>query len=259
MKKALVLFCAVTILMLSLVGCGTAQNTQTDTKPDTAATVDTADTTDALYSDRRDVGDSPEWVTKLDAAKDADQLIVVAGYDKNTAYISMHEKKDGRWQKIISVPGFIGLDGLGKANIEEALTPAGTFTIDKAFGIADDPGCQMEYTKVDDTYYWSGDPKNHFNELVSTKDVPDLDTEESEHIIEYPYEYQYVLNLGYNTECVEENGFAFFFHCLGDRKPYTGGCVAVPENTMKIIMQRIRPGCKITIDTMENLGASIVD
>ena len=214
----------------------------------------------ALYSDRHNVGASPEWVTKLDAAKDAEQLIVVAGYDKNTAYVSMHEKdKDGKWQKIVSAPGFIGLDGLGKANIDEALTPVGTFTIDKAFGIADDPGCQMEYTKVDDTYYWSGDPKNHFNELVSTKDVPDLDTEESEHITEYQYQYQYVLNLGYNSECEVKNGYAFFFHCFGDRKPYTGGCVSVPENTMKIIMQSIKPGCKITIDTMKNLNANFDD
>ena len=213
----------------------------------------------SLYADRHNVGASPEWVTKLDAAKDAEQLIVVAGYDKNTAYVSMHEKKDGKWQKIISSPGFIGLDGLGKANIDESLTPVGTFTIDKAFGIADDPGCQMEYTKVDDTYYWSGDKNNHFNELVSTKDVPNLDTEESEHITDYQYQYQYVLNLGYNTECEVKNGYAFFFHCFGDRKPYTGGCVSVPENTMKIIMQSIKPGCKITIDTMKNLNASFDD
>ena len=118
------------------------------------------DKTATLYSDRHNVGASPEWVTKLDTAKDAEQLIVVAGYDKNTAYVSMHEKdSDGKWQKIVSAPGFIGLDGLGKANIDEALTPVGTFTIDKAFGIADDPGCKMEYTKVDETYYWSGDSK----------------------------------------------------------------------------------------------------
>ena len=177
----------------------------------------------SLYADRHNVGASPEWVTKLDAAKDAEQLIVVAGYDKNTAYVSMHEKKDGKWQKIISSPGFIGLDGLGKANIDESLTPVGTFTIDKAFGIADDPGCQMEY------------------------------------ITDYQYQYQYVLNLGYNTECEVKNGYAFFFHCFGDRKPYTGGCVSVPENTMKIIMQSIKPGCKITIDTMKNLNASFDD
>ncbi len=216
-------------------------------------------TADTLYSDRQDVGDSPEWIAGLDAAKDAEQLIVVAGYDKNTAYISMHEKTDGKWKKIISSPGFIGLDGLGQANIDEALTPVGTYTIDKAFGIADDPGCQMDYTKVDDTCYWSGDPENHFNELVSIRDVPDLDTGNSEHITDYQYQYQYVLNLGYNSECAVKKGYAFFFHCFGDRKPYTGGCVSVPENTMKIIMQHIKPGCKITIDTMDHLGADFDD
>ena len=38
-------------------------------------------------------GTSPEWVTKLSAAKYAEQLIVVAGIDKTTAYVTMHEKK----------------------------------------------------------------------------------------------------------------------------------------------------------------------
>ncbi len=92
----------------------------------------------------------------------------------------MHEKNsDGQWEQIIATPGFIGLDGLGDANINDCYTPVGTFTIDKAFGLADDPGCQMEYTKVDDNYYWSGDAREgmHFNELVNIKDVPGLDTE----------------------------------------------------------------------------------
>lgn len=212
-----------------------------------------------LYSNRSRMGASPKWVSALDAAKDAEQLIVVAGFDKNTAYISMHEKKDGEWQKIISSPGFLGLNGLGKAHTGDAMTPRGTYTIDKAFGLADDPGCHMEYTHVDDSYYWSGDPDNHFNELVSIKDVPDLDTEESEHISDYQYQYQYVLNLGYNAECIEKKGFALFLHCFGDRKPYTGGCVSVPENTMKIIMQNIRPGCRIVTDTMDKLGADFND
>ena len=126
-------------------------------------------------------------------------------------------------------------------------------------GIADDPGCMMEYTKVDDSYYWSGDPEHNFNQLVSTKDVPELDTENSEHIVDYQYQYQYCLNLGYNSEGIVEKGCAFFFHCFGDRKPYTGGCVSVPENIMKKIMQNIKPGCKITIDSMENLNADFSD
>ena len=213
-----------------------------------------------LYFTDQEVRESPKWVTELDAAKDADQLIVVAGVDKTTAYITMHEKdKDGKWQQIIATPGFIGLDGLGDANINDCYTPVGTFTIDKAFGLADDPGCQMDYTQVNDNYYWSGDAREgmHFNELVNIKDLPDLDTENSEHISDYDYAYQYVLNMGYNAECEKEKGFGFFFHCFRVNRPYTGGCVGVPENIMKFIMQHIKPGCKITIDSLENMKGDL--
>ena len=154
-----------------LAGCA-AQNTATATP-------------DELYFSVQKVRESPKWVTDLEATKDAEQLIVVAGVDKTTAYVTMHEKDgDGKWQQIIATPGFIGKDGLGNANINDTYTPVGTFTIDKAFGLADDPGCQMAYTKVDENYYWSGDARKgkHFNELVNIKDVPDLDTENSERI-----------------------------------------------------------------------------
>lgn len=214
---------------------------------------------DLYYVQQKPVA-SPAWVTDLEAAKDADQLIVVAGVDKSTAYITMHEKDDqGVWQQIISTPGFIGLDGLGDANINDCYTPVGTFTIDRAFGLADDPGCRMEYTKVDDTYYWSGDEREgmHFNELVSTKDFPDLDTENSEHIADFDFAYQYCLNMGYNTECEMEKGFAFFLHSFRVNRPYTGGCVGVPESVMKFIMQHVKPGCKITIDSLENFGGDL--
>ena len=118
------------------------------------------DKNDTLYFTDQAVRESPEWVTDLDAAKEAEQLIVVAGVDTTTAYVTMHEKnQNGRWQQIIATPGFIGKDGLGDANINDAYTPVGTFTIDKAFGLADDPGCQMKYTKVDENYYWSGDSR----------------------------------------------------------------------------------------------------
>jgi L,D-peptidoglycan transpeptidase YkuD (ErfK/YbiS/YcfS/YnhG family) len=43
---------------------------------------------------------------------------------------------------------------------------------------------------------------------------------------------------------------------MGDRKPYTGGCVAIPENLMKQVMQTVREDCVVVIDTLENLGGS---
>lgn len=267
MNKTLRFTALVLALIMALcvfTGCSKTE-TETEAKSTTEAETEAetkadpvADTAFALYFTQQEVRTSPEWVTKLESAKDAEQLIVVAGIDKTTAYVTMHEKNtDGKWEQIIATPGFIGLDGLGEANINDCYTPVGTFTIDKAFGLADDPGCQMEYIKVDDNYYWSGDPKNHFNELVNIKDVPDLDTENSEHIADYDYAYQYVLNMGWNAECEEEKGFAFFFHCFRVNRTYTGGCVGVPENIMLFIMQHIKPGCKITIDSLENMGGDL--
>ena len=242
MKRILAGLFVLGMIIPLLIGCGKSQSA------------------DELYFIQQEERDSPEWVTKLDAAKKADQMIVVAGVDKTTAYITMHEKnKDGKWRQLIATPGFIGLDGLGNANINDCYTPVGTFTVDKAFGLADDPGCQLEYTKVDDTYYWSGDPKNHFNELVSVRDVPELDTENSEHIADFDFAYQYVLNMGYNSECEVEKGFGFFFHSFRVNRPYTGGCVAVPESVMKYIMQHIKPGCVFTIDSLEHFGGDLDD
>ena len=243
MIRVLAVILTVMMAVSVLSGCA-KQNTATATP-------------DELYFSVQEVRESPKWVADLEATKDAEQLIVVAGVDKTTAYITMHEKDaNGKWQQIIATPGFIGLDGLGDANINDCYTPVGTFTIDKAFGLADDPGCQMEYTKVDENYYWSGDAREgkHFNELVNIKDVPDLDTENSEHIADFDYAYQYVLNMGYNAECEEEKGFAFFLHCFRVNRTYTGGCVGGPENIMKFVIQHIKPGCKITINYLENMN-----
>lgn len=91
--------------------------------------------------------------------------------------------------------------------------------------------------------------------MVSIKDYPDLNTEDSEHIVDYQYEYQYCMNISYNEEGTAGKGSAIFLHCLGDRKPRTGGCVAVPEEQMYYIMQHVDPECVVVIDSMENLGA----
>ena len=235
------------VLLAAVTGCS-AQNQAAE------------NTENELYFTDQKVRESPEWVTELTAAENADQLIVVAATDKTTAYVTMHER-DGKgiWHQIIASPGFIGLDGLGNANINDCYTPVGTFTIDRAFGLAEDPGCGMEYTQVDENYYWSGDAREgmHFNELADIRDLPELDTENSERISDYPYAYRYVLNMGYNAECEEEKGFAFFLHCFRVNRTYTGGCVGVPENIMKFILQHIKPGCRITIDSLENMHGDL--
>jgi L,D-peptidoglycan transpeptidase YkuD (ErfK/YbiS/YcfS/YnhG family) len=202
---------------------------------------------------------SPEWVTKLPEADTAKQMFVVAAYEGTTAWISMHEKdKSGNWQMIMSTPGFIGKNGLGKTKEGDAKTPTGIFHFNRAFGIADDPGCKIPYVKVDNDTYWSGDPRKgyHYNELVSLKDLPDLDIKsgDSEHIIDYPYHYQYCLNISYNEKCKPGLGSGIFLHCLGPAKPFTAGCVSIPEDHMKYVMQHVDEKTVVVIDSYEKLS-----
>lgn len=201
---------------------------------------------------------SPDWVTALPEAQDAQQLFVIAAHEKTTAWVSMHEKdENGEWHMIMSTPGFIGKNGLGKTQEGDGMTPVGTFTFNRAFGIAPDPGCAIRYVQADEDTYWSGDVNEgmHYNELVSLKDFPELDRDNSEHILDYPYEYQYCLNISYNADGTPNAGSAIFLHCLGDRKPRTGGCVAIPMDQMYFVMQHVSPDCVVVIDSMEHLGA----
>lgn len=218
---------------------------------------------ESLHASVQPVTASPAWVNALPAAQDASvtQLFIVAGLgmDKTTATISMHERNaEGEWQQVLSTPGFVGRDGLClDADHREGCgqTPIGVYRFNKAFGIAPDPDCAIPYVQVTESTYWSGDPREgmHYNEMVDIADYPDLDLIDSEHIVDYEYQYQYCLNIGFNEEGTPGRGSAIFLHCFGLQKPYTGGCVALPENIMKLVMQRVKSDCVVVIDTVENL------
>ncbi len=228
----------ITCLALSLTACGSGK------------------------SGKGSLEDSPEWVSKLPEAAEAQQLFVVAGIGRTTAYISMHEKqKDGSWKQIMTTPGYIGKLGLGKTKEGDAKTPVGTFHFNAAFGIAKDPGCAISYKKVGENDYWSGDTRDGYgyNRMVSIKDLPDLNTDDSEHILDYTYQYQYCLNISYNEECTPGLGSAIFLHCLGPQKPYTGGCVAIPRDQMITVMKNVRPDCVVVIDSLETLIPELWD
>jgi len=200
---------------------------------------------------------SPDWVRNLPQAKEADQLFVVAGIGDTTAWVSMHEKdQDGNWQVMMSTPGFIGKNGLYKTKEGDAKTPVGTFHFTEAFGIAEDPGCAIPYKQMDENYYWSGDvrPGMKYNQMVDIRELPDLDKKESEHIVEYDPQYIYALNISYNEEGTPGLGSAIFLHCFGDRKPYTGGCVALPLEQMRFVMQHVQPDCIVVIDNLRTLS-----
>ena len=218
----------------------------------------------AFDIDALQIAKSPEWVKALPQAQDeaVAQLFIVAGMgmDNTTATISMHRRDaDGNWQQILSTPGFVGKNGLclDTDHVEGCgQTPLGVYRFNKAFGIAADPGCALDYIQVNDDTYWSGDPNYHYNEMMQINDYPELAMDDSEHIVDYTYQYQYCLNISFNEEGTPGRGSAIFLHCLGPTKPYTGGCVAIPQNIMELVMQNVSEDCVVVIDTVENLGVT---
>ena len=202
---------------------------------------------------------SPAWAQKTAETTGAEQVFIVAAHEKTTAWISLHEKdENGEWKMILSTPGYIGRNGLGKTHEGDGRTPVGTFVFNRAFGIAPDPGCAIPYVQAGEDTYWSGDMREgmRYNELVSAEELPELNRAVSEHIVDCVYEYQYCLNISYNAEGKAGAGSAIFLHCLGSRRPFTGGCVAIPADQMLFVMQHVRPDCAVVINSLKKLGGS---
>ena len=89
-KKLLMSLIVVMGLMMcfTLAGCGESEDTPAD---------------QAEPFDITKAEDSPEFVGELEQAADADQLFIVAGIGKTTAYVSMHQKdEEGNWKQIMT-------------------------------------------------------------------------------------------------------------------------------------------------------------
>lgn len=200
-----------------------------------------------------DYNESPEWVSHLKAAENATQLAIVSGTHGSNAIFSFHEKDGGTWREIVSCQAYIGKKGWGKTREGDVKSPVGVYTFTEAFGILEDPGCPMGYTQADDSHYWVGDSNSErYNTMVSTRDYDAFDPKESEHIIDYNPGYQYCLNISWNYDGTPRKGSAIFLHCYTKNK-FTGGCVAIPEDDMRTVIQRVRRGCVVIMDSQKHI------
>lgn len=181
--------------------------------------------------------------------KNTDRLIFVKYLGGSDCKVLMYRKvprKNGsfRWKKILACPGYVGRNGIGKAREGDVRTPTGTFRIGEAFGILDDPGTELAYTKVNRWLYWSGE-YGTYNKMVDSRELGHAPGN-SEHLADYVPHYHYALDIGYNRKCVYGKGSAIFLHCFGTN-PYTGGCIAVSEENMKTILQNATKRTRICI------------
>ena len=180
---------------------------------------------------------------KYKGNKKVNDLIFVKYKGSSKAEVLYYKKKSGTWKKMLSCKGYVGKKGINKKKEGDKKTPTGTFCITGAFGIKQNPGAKISYTKVTSSLYWCGD-KKYYNQLVDVKKKPHKCS--GEHLIRYKGYYDYGLFLDFNKEGKFKKGSAIFMHCK-KKNSYTAGCIAVSKTSMKKIIQNIDKGTKICI------------
>lgn len=183
----------------------------------------------------------------LDCADSANQIVLVEYESGSSAKLSIHEKKSGVWKQLYSCSAYLGKNGIGKTREGDKKTPVGTYNLTQPFGIKADPGSPMDYTQVTKHHYWCGTSgSKYYNQMVDMREIDRKYTSSDEYLINYKGEYNYCMFIDYNKNGVEGKGSCIFLHCTGNKKS-TSGCIAVPESTMKKIVQWAKPGAKIVI------------
>lgn len=160
------------------------------------------------------------------------------------------QKTSVRWNKITDSGCYVGRNGIGKEREGDEKSPRGLYSLDQAFGTQPDPGnFSVPYLQVDDGHYWVGDNDSpYYNTMVNIRETGNVfRTGASEHLSTYGGKaYRYCMAIGYNKERTPYKGSAIFLHCMDG--PGTGGCVAVPEDVMVTVLQRIQQPAYILID-----------
>ena len=185
----------------------------------------------------------------LEAISDgADKVITaVPGKSKEKALVRAYEKKENVWTLRFTAEGYFGKNGV-KADKKEGdkATPSGIYTFERAFGVAEDPGSILPYTKVGKNDVWVDDPKSkHYNKWADSSS-PEKDWDSAEQLIKYAKAYKYAAALNYNNNpVIPGNGSAIFLHCSTGNA--TAGCISVPETAMVLFLGFIRDDTKIAI------------
>ena len=204
--------------------------------------------TNLISGSHGNYGSGISYLQKYRTQKNVNHLILVeqskSSISKGTFWL-LTKDKNGLWHEELSCLAYLGKNGLGKQKEGDAKTPIGDFGFTMAFGIKEDPGSKISFTKVTDTFYCCGD-KEYYNQIIDTSRINHKCTDASEHLISYQPYYNYALFIDYNKEGEYGKGSGIFLHCIGT-KEFTGGCVAVEEKVMVKILQTVDSFARICI------------
>lgn len=182
-----------------------------------------------------------------------DDIIVIRQISKQTGVLSF---------KNIICKAWLGKNGTAVDKIEGDLkTPVGRFDLGIVMGFHNKEEIQIdnriEYIKITDSMYWDCHPDSKtYNKLIDIMKIDNnimnfysINLKDSEHLIDYPVEYEYAIEIKTNPRQVAKKGSAIFLHCYNN-KP-TKGCVAIERENLANLLKLINFKTEISILQME--------
>ena len=103
----------------------------------------------------------------------------------------------------------------------------------------------IKYIKINPNLYWVDDVKSiYYNQLVdATKTEKDWNS--AEHLIAYPTQYEYAVEIKSNPQNIPGKGSAIFLHC--SKGESTAGCIALSKENMIDLFSKLDKNSKIII------------
>jgi L,D-peptidoglycan transpeptidase YkuD (ErfK/YbiS/YcfS/YnhG family) len=180
---------------------------------------------------------------------DAHQIVTVSA-SGSYANVVAWQWRSGVWHAVVQTRSArIGANGLVAASQRKQgtnTTPAGTFTMTEAFGIAANPGTEMPYHQVTSDDWWVEDNNSaYYNVMRGASQggfaVTTAGINGSEQLITFTTQYRYVVVINFNRppNAVRYRGAGIFLHVNGPGA--TAGCVSVPLSTMAAIITWLDP------------------
>ncbi|MDB4878713.1 MAG: putative rane protein [Gemmatimonadetes bacterium] len=189
------------------------------------------------------------------------QLVIVSGsgWDSTGGTLRRYERADARapWVAVGgAVPVVVGRNGLawdarsapaGTANVKregDGRAPAGTFTLDMAFGFA--PNAEMRWLRIPymhltpDTECVDDVASVHYNRIVRREGVPGVDWNSSERMRAIE-QYRLGVLVGYNAAPPQPGvGSCIFLHVWAGPGTSTAGCTAMAERDLRELLLWLR-------------------
>lgn len=151
-------------------------------------------------------------------------------------------------KEIFETEAFIGKNDFTKQKNEgDGKTPIGIYETGILFGTH--KILKENYVEIHENLYWVDDiHSKYYNQLVDITKVQ-KDWKSAEHLIEYPKEYEYMIEIKTNPNNIPGNGSAIFLHCSSN-KP-TAGCIAIDKEKMEEVLKKIDRNAIIVIERNE--------